>query len=101
MNNEELDRIRQAAQAHAEGIHSVLTPVLQAAMEEFIENRRPTPEELRKHWRYVFAASAMQGFQILNNPNGYAMNRTWTPETIAKACREMADALLAELEKTK
>ncbi len=83
---EELDRIRLAAKAHAEGISSVFEPMLQGIMP-----KPQTPEEQRKHWRYVFAASAMQAYCTADPSHSYQQQ--------ANDAVLLADALLAELEK--
>ena len=67
---------------------------------EFIGKSQPQPTaaEQRKHWRYVFAASAMQGFCVSRDECGEIIRHGY--EWIASEARAVADALLAELEKT-
>ena len=67
---------------------------LEGCLEFRLAPQPRVPEEFRKHWRYVFAASAMQAH--CSTPNADKVQ----PHVIAECAREMADALLAELETT-
>lgn len=49
--------------------------------------------------RAYLAGEALRAFNVLANPEGYAVNMRWTPERIAQRCVEIADALIIELGK--
>lgn len=89
---EELERVRIAAAAHAEGLASVLVPML----ERITAPKPPTPEEFRKHWRYVFAAQAMTGLMSSGDPQAVQMSES----KLADIAVTYADAMLVELDRT-
>ncbi len=83
-----LTKTRLMGVANAEGAASVFRPMLQGIMP-----KPQTPEEFRRHWRYVFAASAMQGLMTAERPGRIG--------EVVEESRRLADALLAELEKAR
>lgn len=91
---QELDRIRLMSAAQAEGLAGVMGPILDR------NSPKPqTPEELRKHWRYVFAASALNGLApCLLHVNRDEYSRPFNESEITGQCVAVADALLAALE---
>ena len=58
------------------------------------------PVQVRKHWRYAFAASALEGLSqfLVSVPEMYS--RPFNENEIVDQVVTIADMLLAELEKT-
>lgn len=88
---EDLQRIRLAAVAHAEGLSSILGPML----ERHCQPKPQTPEDFRKHWRYVFAAQALTGLMSSGDPQAMQMSES----KLADIAVTYADAMLTELDR--